>query len=377
MFWKIVLTGSDPSGRILAVLCARTGKTIDSVRDILDSPTGIVLQTGITRERAQALSAELPHDGSVRISIQRDDVACVPVLMGYRPGSRGRLRTALQKLSHLPTEEVIRFLARIPIALRTDADRATAESIKNILERAGGIVEIRSPGDLAGVSGRGKSPFSPHAATVLKKAVDIQPSASPEPKLHDAAGDSPPAAADNAHPSLTEKDSLPAVINFDPPAVVQATAPPVVYGRIDTDIDKEAVRRDPYSIKFTVPAVVIPAVVSGDLPLLTPPEPVTSMRTVLIYLHPVAPEERERVQGVLSEFFGFSQDKAERLIRSTPVALAGFSERIDALVTLSELADHGIPVSLVPGYSSSSLPTGDTSPGASLFGWLNGYERTS
>ena len=359
------------------MLCARTGETIDSVRNMLDSPAGIVLQTGITRERAQALSDELPHDGSVRISIQRDDVACVPVLMGYRPGSRGRLRTALQKLSHLPTEEVIRFLARIPIALRTDADRPTAESIKNILERAGGIVEIRSPGDLAGISGRGKSTFSTHTATAFKKTVKIQSSVTPESKLYAAAGDSPPAAADTAHSSIAEEGFQPAVINFEPPAVVQVTFPPVSYGRIDAGNDKKDVHRDPYRIEFTVPAVASPAVVSRDLPLSKPPEAVTSMRTGLIYLHPVAVEERERVQGVLCEFFVFSKDKAERLIRSTPVALAGFSERIDALVTLSELAEQGIPVSLIPGYSSSSLPVADTSPGASLFGWLNGYERTS
>ncbi|MCD4708746.1 MAG: hypothetical protein K8S62_13515 [Candidatus Sabulitectum sp.] len=369
MFWKIVLRGNNPSGRILAVLCARTAETIDSVREMLDSPDGLVLQTGLSRERAQALSLELPHDGSVQIHTRPDEEACMPVLMGYRPGSRGRLRVALQKLSRLPTEEVIRFLASIPIVLKPDADRATAESIKRILERAGGIVDIRSPEDLVGVSSR--KHYSPSLLEEAsdKKTVSGFSSMNMEPVSSVTHNSPPHAVLDAGSRTGRQNDTKPGRIDFLPPPLSRIATPPVV----KEDTVEESVSSLPYIIRFTVPAASIPAAIPAEQMNFIPPEQRQSARIVLIYLFPVAPEEEERVQNVLCESLDISPEKASRLIGNAPVALTGFSERIDALVAMSELADHGIPISLVPGYSSNT----DPAPGRSLFGWLNEHGRTS
>lgn len=355
MFWKIVLRGSNPSGRILAVLYARTGETIDSVRLMLDSPQGMVIQSGLSREGADALSAELPKDGSVQIVIQRDEVACVPVLMGYRPGSRGRLRIALQKLSRLQSEEVIHFLARIPIALKMNADMATAESIKRILERAGGIVEIRSPQDLIGVSSRRNRTFLSSGVVEGTAEKDQENISSVN-----AAGDTGREPGDRVMLETSDADPQNA-------PSVQMEIPSVV----EDGEGKKNVFPDPYIIRFTVPAAVIPGIIPGEKPDLIPPDHVH--KTVLLYLFPVAENEREQVQRTLCEVLDLTPEKVQKFMERAPVAFAGFSERIDALVAMSELTDRGVPVSLVPGSSYSK----ESISGRSLLGWLNGHGRTS
>jgi len=127
----------------------------------------------------------------------------------------------------------------------------------------------------------------------------------------------------------------------------------------------------PYVISFTVPASVIPPVYQTQQTFANPPK--LLKETVLVYLFPVSPSDIDHTETVLSESLGLSNARVKQLIKNAPVALAGFSERIDALVAISEFAAHGIPVSLVPG----SSPGMDQAPGGSLFGWLNGNERTS
>ncbi|MCK5842188.1 MAG: hypothetical protein KAH31_08470 [Candidatus Sabulitectum sp.] len=363
MFWKIILRGGSPSGRILAVLYARTGEPIDTVRQMLDSPQGMVLQSGLSREKAEALSSELPNDGSVQIHMQRDEVVFVPVLMGYRPGSRGRLRVALQKLSRLPTEEVIRFLARVPIALKLDADKAAAESIKRILERAGGIVEIRSPGDLIGVSSKKTHGDSSIKTIVFTEEAEVAPVVEPysdnQPDRDFFSGDP------RREKPAKEPKTVSAYSSIPPPA--SQTVPPVV-------AEKNAEGSGnlyPYAIRFTVPAAAIPVVVHSEQNIITPPEQL--LKTIMVYLFPVASRDFEQVQTVLCETLDLSKEKAEKFMSDAPVALTGFSQRIDALVAISELSDLGVPVSLVPGTTSNPEP----SPGRSLLGWLNGYGRTS
>ncbi|MEA3266949.1 MAG: hypothetical protein U9P42_08400, partial [Candidatus Fermentibacteria bacterium] len=352
-----------PSGRILAVLYARTGEPIDSVRQMLDSPQGMVLQSGLSREKAETLSAELPNDGSVQIHLQRDEVVFVPVLMGYRPGCRGRLRIAMQKLSRLPTEEVIRFLARVPIALKLDADRAAAESIKRILERAGGIVEIRSPGDLIGVSSKKDHGDSSTKTVVFAEEAEATPVVEP---YSDNQPDRDSLSSDTRREKPAEEPKTVSAYNSIPPPVLQIV-PPVVAERNAEGSDDTC----PYAISFTVPAAAIPAVIHLGQNITVPPE--QPLKTVMVYLFPVASRDSEQVQTVLCETLDLSKERAQKFISKAPVAITGFSQRIDALVSISELTDLGVPVSLVPGTTSNPEP----SPGRSLLGWLNGHGRTS
>lgn len=359
MFWKIILRGGSPSGRILAVLYARTGEPIDVVRQMLDSPRGMVLQSGLSREKAEALSAELPNDGSVQIHLQRDEVVFVPVLMGYRPGCRGRLRIALQKLSRLPTEEVIRFLAQVPIALKLDADRAAAESIKKILERAGGIVEIRSPGDLVGVSSKKNHDDSSRKTVVFSEETEDTPVA--ESYSEDQMNSDPRNRGSRTEESEHHSNTNHAYSSIPPP-VLQAVPQIAAEGADDPY---------PYTIRFTVPAAAVPAVIPAERNNVIPPE--HRMKTVFVYLFPIASKDLEQVQTVLCESLDLPKKKVQKLMSDAPVALAGFSQRIDALVAMAELTDLGVPVSLVPGSTSNPEP----SPGRSLLGWLNGHGRTS
>jgi ribosomal protein L7/L12 len=362
VFWKIVLKGDNPSGRFLAVLYARSGETIESVRRQLSSPEGMVLQSGLSRERVDTLAQELPGDGSVQISIQPDEVVFVPILMGYRPGSRGRLRIALQKLSKLSTEEVIRFLSRIPIALKLDSDLSTAESIKKVLEKAGGIVEIRSPQNLFGVSSRKKpSTHQQREIASVKQVVKRPVVTSAEREFPFVVSDS------GCPPASVQVDILPEVFDYQPPVPAQVSVPPAVVKKVG----EEGICLPPHVVRFTVPAAAVPSVVSGE-PVVVPP-PVQSKKVVLVYLFPVVPHAVSRVQSVLSETLGFSLERAQQFISKAPVAVAGFSRRSDALKAIAELADNGTPVSLVPGSSVYA----EVSAGRSLVGWLSGHGSVS
>jgi len=360
MFWKIVLKGDNPSGRLLAVLYARTGETIESVRKMLGSPAGMVLQAGLPRDSADTLASELPSDGSVQILVQPDEAVYVPVLMGYRPGSRGRLRIALQKLSRLPTEDVIRFLARIPIALKLDADLSTAESIKTILEKAGGIVEIRSPRNLVGVSSR-KDYTKATVREVVKVAQKVGRSVS------SPVGSAVPPVVSSTAYFPGGNTVVPEIIDFRPPSRSFVEAPP----QVKEEVDPRQAAVSPHVVRFTVPAAVVPPVMTAEQPVSVPPR--NSHTAVMIYLFPVASGIRHRVQSALCEKLGFSSEKAGLLVNRAPAAVAGFSSRSDALAVMTELSDHGIPVSLVPGSSSDA----DVLQGRSLIGWLSGHGPAS
>ena len=372
MLWKVVLKGDNPSGRILAVLYARTGETIDSAREMLASSRGMLVQAGLAKKNAEALISELPNDGSVEILMLRDEGVCLPVLIGYRPGSRGRLRIALQKLSGLSTEEVIRFLASIPIVLKSDADRTTAESIQKILERSGGIVEIRSPEDLIGITSRKQ--YSTVSAPSKSSVDPAEAKSSPLPEsssdiLQPEHSDSPALIEPPGIDSRIANLSKPSLINFNPPPYCEESAPPI----LDSSEIENPVYSEPYIIRFTVPASSIPK----EIPLLqenfTVPDYHKSADVVLIYLYPVATGDRDRVERVLCESLDISPERAEEIINAAPTPLAGFCERIDALITLSELSGKGVPVSLI----RETQDQNQSPARKSLLSWLNGLGHTS
>jgi ribosomal protein L7/L12 len=375
VFWKVVLKGSAPSGKILAVLCARTGETIDSMKVLLDSSGGVVLKTGLSRENAEKLKTELQHDSSVQVIVLKDEESCVAVLVGYRPGCRGRLRVALQTLSRLPTEEVIRYLSSIPIALKSNIDRVAAESIKAILERAGGIVEIRTSEGLAGVSSK-KSHSTLYGngtddsfATAARTSQETDNSSFSDAVPPAAVGTITPPEVGQSNLEKSREFKLPVRIDFSPPGS-RPSAIPEVTG----DATQIQFHSEPYRIKFTIPGSYSPPVQQIlNKTAFWPPDRTESGRIVHVFLFPVARTDRNRVKDVLCGYLDIDSERALQFIDRAPVALAGFSERISALVVLKELFDMGIPVSLVKGSSTIK----GTSPGKSFLGWLNGHGRTS
>lgn len=362
MAFKIVLRGEEPSGRILALLCARTGDTIDRVRKYLQSQDGLTFREGLSREKADEILASLPADGSVEITVQRDVDSWVAVLMGYRPGSRGRLRVALQKMSKLSTEEIIHFLASIPVALKAGIPRETAESIKEILEREGGIVEIR-----------------PHTGLPLEETGNLnsEDARMPEESEEEEPGlihQGPPGGKPDIPPRVEEtRAAMKPVMNVEPPPVFSlappdkeaVSAPPYPRGKYAPADDAEI----PYSFKFTIPGRPLPQkIISPDED--GPPGVTESAAAVPIYLHPVSPGQRDYVCRVLTEVLGMDGDRAMDLVQRAPVAIWACREKLNSLVTLRGLSERSVPVSLFPGSRNSADSAGDHS----FFGWMNGNQ---
>ncbi len=358
MAFKIVLRGEEPSGRMLALLCARTGETIDMVRRSLASTDGLQLVEGLTMEKADQLKASLPEDDSVEISVEREIDSWTAVLMGYRPGSRGMLRVALQKMSRLSTEEVIHFLASIPLALKTGIPRKTAEKIKEALEREGGIVEIRPHTGIAPV--KAEPPPAPVEKPLDTGSRDAAPLDEPpgrEPEI-------PPLVSDTiAAITPVMKIDPPPEFSFQPPGRDAVSAPPLAEDG-QCPREEDAV---PHSFRFTVPARPVPRVI--PLPDdFSPPVASETCAVIPVFLHPVSAGERERVASVLAAALEITGSRAMDLVEKAPVAVWACTDRLNALVTLRGLSEKGVPVSLIPsGEASSSPPVPD-----SFAGWVNG-----
>ena len=348
---------------MLALLCARTGDTIDRVRQSLRLSDGLTLVEGLSRDRADEILASLPADGSVEISVQREVDSWVAVLMGYRPGSRGRLRVALQKMSRLSTEEVIHFLASIPVALKAGITRKTAETIKEILEREGGIIEIRPHTGI------------PDAEAGAPRDIPSPSGESSEEKVsHDQVLFEPPGSEPDIPPLVEEiAASLKPVMNvkpppefsFTPPEKEAVSAPPLP----DQDDEFGDFPSAPYPFKFTIPARPIPSPVHSSADE-GPPGVTEEARVVPIYLHPVAQEQKERVCRVLTESLGITSERGMQLVDQAPVAVWACGERLNALVALRGLSEKGVPVALFPGSSEKHEEPHDRS----FFGWMNGNQ---
>lgn len=362
MSFRIVLKGSEPSGRFLAVLCARTGETIDSIKKRLSSPSGMVLKENLSRDSAELFVSELPGDGSVAVSIQRDIDSWVAVLVGYRPGSRGRLRSALQRLSRLSTEEVIHFLASIPIALKSGVDRKTAMSVKELLEREGGIVEVRPS---TGSQMEHGSVPSPRPVEQVAGKVD-------EPVAESAVSTDSPGKVPEIPPEVTELKSaaalpdtpIPGRIFFESPDQRSVSAP----DKVLSPEEDPALFAPPYHIRFTVPGRPLPPALEEKPAQFSLPGVSDEAQAIPLYLHRLGPGQRNRAGKILEKFFDVSSEKSLSMVHSAPGVLCLFRERINALVALRELSEQGMPVSMV----SSPEGTDSGFRRTSFFGWLNG-----
>ncbi len=363
MSFRITLRGEEPSGRMIALLCARTGDSIDSVKKMLRSPEGLSLKEGLSRERADEIVSNLPPDDTVRVSVQREVDSWVAVLMGYRPGCRGRLRVALQRMSRLSTEEVIHFLSSIPIALKSGIDLKTARAIKDALEREGGIVEIHPHRK----SVRGYIP-GPDTVAEEPGRTAPPPAESPEEQPHSNGPPGnppvvPPIPGRVIHEASPRTEPPPSVV-LHPPEGTVFPPPEVIRGSSEDFIPSE----EPYPVRFTVPRRPIPPVARTSCPPGHPPEITPEGKAVPIFLHRVARQQRPSVAVVLAGALGLTPGRCSELIDRAPVAVWASSDRFEALVVLKGLSEKGVPVSLIPAAEN----TGGAQVSRSVFGWMNG-----
>jgi hypothetical protein len=341
MNWSVVARGRSPSGEAVVHLCSRTGRQASEVRTALVSQRGFIVSEGMERDEADSLAASLSFHG---ITIEVVPSTGSPgtggfrvVLTGYAPGSRGRLRAALMRMSGRTDEEVIGFLARIPFALRRGASAETAASVRRVIEAAGGVVEIRPEG------------------TEAERPAHVQERRPPQAKVRQAS-ETPPLtrAVSDTPPEAMVFPDPPVVLHHEDRSVVIephrfTPAPPAVSGMQPGRIPPvdACVFHAPYKVMFTGPSRLFPAPPagvrrsSGALPAADAPayHPV--------FLCPVQEGDRRKAMRVLLNSLGLSSDAAQRAILGAPSVISLETGRDEASERVRELSGHGLPVTLV------------------------------
>lgn len=164
MKWKAVVKGDKPSEETVRVLTEHTGQFPHKTLLAFNREEEIVCN-GLSEGEAQKIADSLRRDPGVECRILPDSeekVQCTAfyrvLLVNYRPGYRTRLRRRLQELTHLPQEQIVFWLSRMPFALSKGIDSETAKRIKKSISEAGGIVRIETESSLQdGVSPRRRS----------------------------------------------------------------------------------------------------------------------------------------------------------------------------------------------------------------------------
>ncbi|MEN8207936.1 MAG: hypothetical protein ABFR50_01670 [Candidatus Fermentibacteria bacterium] len=150
MKWKVIVQGDKPSVESARILTECTGLVLDDIMMALSSEEDIVCN-GLAEADAQKIADDLKRDPGVQCRVlpdQEEEIQPVPLfkvlLVNYRPGYRTRLRRRLQELTHLPQEQIVQWLSRMPIALSKGIDSETAKRIKRSITESGGIVRIET-----------------------------------------------------------------------------------------------------------------------------------------------------------------------------------------------------------------------------------------
>ncbi len=150
MKWKVIVQGDKPSVESASVLTEHTGLLLDKIL-MAFSHEGEIVCNDLSEGKAQKIADSLRRDRGIHCKILPDheeEVQPVPLfrvlLVNYRPGYRTRLRRRLQKLTHLPQEQIVLWLSRMPIVLSKGIDSETAKRIKKSITESGGIVRIEA-----------------------------------------------------------------------------------------------------------------------------------------------------------------------------------------------------------------------------------------
>lgn len=340
MNWSVVARGRSPSGEAVVHLCSRTGMQASEVRAGLLSRRGLVISEGLQREGADSLAASLSFNGiTVEVVPSTESTATGGfrvVLTGYSPGSRGRLRAALMRMSGRTDEEVIGFLARIPFALRRGASAETAASVRRVIEAAGGVVEIRPEGTepvLPAPAPAARPPRRTDSPSALSespgRASETVPGAV-------AAPSPPPVRLREVRRVLVE----PHRFTTEPPGMASiepACIPPSGTSAVEK----------PHIVIFTRPARLLPAPppCARRGSFASPPACAAAYHPV--FLCPVQERDRAKAVRILRNSLGLSADAAQRAVALAPSAVSLETGRKEASERVRELTGQGLPVTLI------------------------------
>lgn len=345
MNWRVVARGRSPSGEAVVHLCTRTGLEASDVRKGLASSRGLEIGDGLERARADSLAASLSNDGiTVEVVPAPEGIESRRfrvVLTGYTPGNRGRLRTALMRMSRRSDEEVIGYLARIPFVLRRDADPDTAASVRRLIEASGGVVEIRPE-----EHGPGEAPpeTPPREGKPSPRFVDIQTADQPDkpgfpmvdtrpPSRFSAP---PPVSSVEAKPVLREPH--PFVSGPPPPSIL--TPPPAKKAATGSSGTPPMVSFRPPERSSSRPPCL------GESPSVEPPM-IPGLKLYPVFLCPIRRTRYRDAVALLENRFGLSAEKAQEKVDRAPSVIALEKSSLQASERVRELFSLGLPVSLI------------------------------
>ena len=174
MRWKVTLSGSNPSKKVVKILMELTN--LESSEVLLALKKGsLIASSGISKARAEELSASLSkHSGIKCVLLPVDVVDSHPlrfrvVLVECEVGKRSRLRRKLQELAGIHHEQAVLWLSKIPFVIKKHVDNNTARQIKNAITEAGGIVRIEP--ELGESSDKNESADTPSAVLFEKEEI--------------------------------------------------------------------------------------------------------------------------------------------------------------------------------------------------------------
>lgn len=361
MNWKVVARADNPDQQTLSTLEELTGLGRGEVLLALRR-NGLTAGDGLTEDRARTLSASLSGFGlscTVLPSLvpgareHGSSAMFRVVLTGYKPGNRARLRERLEKLSGLPPEQVVLWLARIPFVLKDGIDHETARQIRRLLTDSGGIVEIKpssSPGaaalplrpgrDSATLERTGPASESPSPASI--------PAAAGTPVLRAGAAleEEPPGSPEP--PALEEiptDGAFPPMLRFCSPGRAPLD-PPVIPGVEDLSR--------------------VPQVLGTLPPVISLPKPPFPAQALAVYVSAGSGRVLSDVSRILRELFDF-RDAEISLSRNLPfwVATVGTAEKAIEFSSLLEEAGATVLVR-----NSDGPPSAPASGGPGFLEWL-------
>ncbi len=174
MNWKVTLSGSKPSKKVIEILIELTDMERTEVLLALKKGS-LVAGSGLSKVRAENLAASLSKHRSIKSTVLPADdadahtVSFRVVLVECEVGKRSRLRRTLQELAGIHHEQAVLWLSRIPFVIRKNVDNNTARQIKRTITDAGGIVRIEPELSSSG----NKDDLPSTASAVLFEKEDI------------------------------------------------------------------------------------------------------------------------------------------------------------------------------------------------------------
>jgi ribosomal protein L7/L12 len=436
MKWKAVVQGDKPSEETIRVLTERTGKLPDKTLLAFSREEEIVCN-GLSEGEAQKIADSLRRDPGVKCRILPDSKEKTEyttlfrvLLVNYRSGYRTRLRRRLQELTHLPQEQIVIWLSRMPFVLSKGIDSDTAKRIKKSITEAGGIVRIETESMLQdSISNRHKSNavFRTHGIRANENTISdsdtstgdvlikerkntveddsrIPPvSGLPEkytvgpPPLDEFENSygrvvmHPPARYAAGLPSKSldgrfcetppvlpdvSSRSIPESVEFSPPEIVKGNLPPLV-GRKEQGSLARGPMPDiviPYPPPGSISQdLLLPLVIgASSASLLTNGNDIPTVSEDVVFklfLCPPAPNDEDIVAEALRDVIGVSLRKSWDILRKPPALLETCVDHKRAIKLAHELESRGVTVSLTRGSYSMEMTQADSGEGFQA--WLS------